>query len=148
MMKQLPHEQLRKVIMNLFSRRKIDIQAKEPAEARSDPPADIDEVVPDTVPDIAPVNNKSRKVKDLDSVARNRIQTSVKPRHVSANFKTFLLKYLQSKDFDATAHYGLNPDEKFLFNAIAKYVGFDLNQLNTDDSFAKRWDVILGELEE
>jgi hypothetical protein len=67
---------------------------------------------------------------------------------VSANFKTFLLKYLQSKDFDATAHYGLNPDEKFLFNAIAKYVGFDLNQLNTDDSFAKRWDVILGELEE
>lgn len=48
-MKQLPHEQLRKVI-----RRKIDIQAKEPAEARSDPQADINEVVSDTIPDIAP----------------------------------------------------------------------------------------------
>jgi hypothetical protein len=57
-----------------------------------------------------------------------------------------LLNFLQTRQFDASAHFDLNKEEKFLFNSIAKYIGFDLDQLDTDDSFAKRWDVIMGEL--
>jgi hypothetical protein len=70
----------------------------------------------------------------------------IKPRHVSVAFRKFLLNFLQTRQFDASAHFDLNKEEKFLFNSIAKYIGFDLDQLDTDDSFAKRWDVIMGEL--
>jgi hypothetical protein len=76
----------------------------------------------------------------------NRHLIPIKPRHVSIAFRKFLLDFLQTRQFDASAHFELNKEEKFLFNSIAKYIGFDLDQLDTDDSFAKRWDVIMGEL--
>lgn len=196
MMKQLPQDHLKKAITDLYSRRKIGVQAKAPAGAPTEVPTealtDVAEVAPDLAPDVGVhiSTGKKKKTKkqhtgsgfdtrgagtdpDTDASSNiynlfnkykidkrkldagvleiryitNRHLIPVKPRHVSANFRKFLLEFLQSKTFDASTHYELNPDEKYLFNAIAKYIGFDLNQLDTDESFAKRWDVIMGELE-
>ena len=213
MMKQLPPEQLGKLITDLYQKRKIG-KPKEPAVQASEPvqepviqapepviqaPEPIAVQAPEPVvqsPD--PIDNqpwesvpsKKDKKKKGVVIARkpktgsgfnaeeelskntyilqnkyridkrkldagileiryitNRHLIPIKSRHVSAKFRKFLMTYLATGYFDAKAHYDLIPEEKYLFNAIAKYTGFDLDELESDDSFIKRWDVIIGELE-